>query len=39
MYQIGLMAAAAIFALDNNLEKIKVDHARTKELIEGGFML
>jgi threonine aldolase len=36
MRQIGFMAAAALYALDNNVERLQEDHARAKEL---GFLL
>ena len=34
MRQSGLMAAAAIFALDENVERLKEDHERAKTLAE-----
>ena len=35
MRQSGLMAAAAIYALDENVERLREDHARAKRLAEG----
>jgi len=32
MRQIGLMAAAGIFALNNNIERLEIDHLRAKEI-------
>lgn len=32
MRQIGLMAAAGIFALKNNVERLEIDHIRAKEI-------
>ena len=34
MRQVGLLAAAADFALDNNFSKLKKDHERAKQLAE-----
>jgi threonine aldolase len=35
MRQSGILAAAAIFALDNNIERLAEDHANAKRLAEG----
>jgi threonine aldolase len=32
MRQVGYLAAAGIFALDNNIERLSEDHRRAKEL-------
>ena len=32
MRQIGLLAAAGLYALDNNVERLKEDHARAKKI-------
>ena len=32
MRQVGYLASAAIYALDNNLDRLKEDHKRAKEL-------
>ena len=34
MRQAGYLAAAAIYALDNNIERLKVDHQRAQEVAE-----
>ena len=34
MRQIGYIAAAGLFALDNNLERLKEDHKRASEIAE-----
>jgi threonine aldolase len=34
MRQVGILAAAALFALDNNLSKLAEDHARARRLAE-----
>ncbi|GER59226.1 threonine aldolase family protein [Patiriisocius marinus] len=34
MRQVGFMAAAAIYALDNNVERLAEDHKRAKEISE-----
>lgn len=35
MRQAGILAAAAIYALDNNLERLTEDHANARLLAEG----
>ena len=35
MRQAGIVAAAGIFALDHNLERLADDHARARRLAEG----
>jgi threonine aldolase len=35
MRQAGMMAAAALYALDHNVERLAVDHARARRLAEG----
>ena len=35
MRQAGIVAAAALYALDNNVERLAEDHARAKRLAEG----
>ncbi len=35
MRQAGMLAAAGIYALDNNIEKLSEDHRRAKRLAEG----
>lgn len=35
MRQAGILAAACIYALDNNVAKLKVDHANAKRLSDG----
>lgn len=35
MRQAGLLAAAALYALDNNIERLAEDHANAKRLAEG----
>jgi threonine aldolase len=34
MRQVGILAAAADFAISNNLSKLKLDHARAKKIAE-----
>ena len=33
--QIGFMAAAAIYALDNNIDRLKIDHVHTQMIAQG----
>ena len=35
MRQAGIVAAAALYALDNNVDRLADDHARAKRLAEG----
>jgi threonine aldolase len=35
MRQSGILAGAAIYALDNNVERLKIDHSHAKKLAEG----
>jgi threonine aldolase len=35
MRQIGILAAACLFALDHNVQRLKDDHRRTKRLAQG----
>ena len=34
MRQVGILAAAALYALDHNIDRLKEDHRRTRELRE-----
>ena len=34
MRQVGIIAAAGIYALENNIDRLKVDHAHAKRLAE-----
>jgi threonine aldolase len=34
MRQVGYLAAAGIYALDNNIERLSEDHRRAKEIAE-----
>lgn len=35
MRQVGILAAAALYALDNNVERLKEDHDNAKKLANG----
>ena len=35
MRQVGYMAAAGIYALDNHIDRLKEDHKRAKDLADG----
>lgn len=35
MRQVGVLAAAALYAIDNNINRLKEDHEKTRKLYEG----
>ena len=35
MRQTGILAGAAIYAIDNHLERLQIDHAHAKQLAQG----
>ena len=35
MRQVGILAAACLYALDNNVERLEVDHQNAKKLAHG----
>ena len=37
MRQVGVLAAAAMFALDRGVPQLKLDHARAKAIAHGRF--